>query len=249
MYGAKNLTLTSQRTLVLTGAGISAESGVPTFRGTAGLWKSFRPEDLATPEAFQRDPRLCWEWYAWRRDLVAACRPNPAHLALASWLLRRPGGVLVTQNVDGLHELAAQEVAGAGDPTAALPIRLHGSIFRARCTRCGASGEYRQVINASSIDALPRCQGCTGLLRPDVVWFGEMLPELEITRATLAAAEADLCLVIGTRGAVYPAAGLVHEARRSGARVIVVDPEPTDLDHLADIKLSGKAGEILPGIL
>lgn len=246
---AQSTIQSASRILVLTGAGISAESGVPTFRGPGGLWKSFRAEDLAIPEAFERDPRLCWEWYAWRRNLVAACFPNPAHSALAAWLLQTPGARLVTQNVDGLHEVAARETAGDRDPGPAMPICLHGSIFRTRCTTCDTSIEYRHAVDSSTVDALPHCDGCMGLLRPDVVWFGEMLPRRELRLATEAATVAEVCLVIGTQGSVYPAAGLVHQARAAGARIIVVDPARTELDPIADIRLHGSASEVVPSLL
>jgi NAD-dependent deacetylase len=239
----------ARKTLVLTGAGVSAESGVPTFRGTTGLWRSFPAEELATPEAFQRDPRLCWEWYAWRRDLLHACLPNPAHHALARWLLAGSGRTLVTQNVDGLHEAAAMTAAGAQDPTPAMPVRLHGSIFRVRCPSCATSVDHRDPVDVSSIDALPRCQGCRGILRPDVVWFGEPLPERELALATEAATTADLCLVIGTRGAVYPAAGLVFQAKDQRATVVVIDPAETEFDALADVRMWGSAGELVPQVL
>lgn len=237
------------RVVVLTGAGVSAESGIPTFRGEGGLWKQFRAEDLATPIAFGRDPRLVWEWYAWRRETVRGCRPNPAHLALARWALSRPGVTLVSQNVDDLHERAAQEVSA--DPDAAHraePIRLHGSLFHDRCTRCQHRAESA-AVDATSLEALPHCPECGGLMRPDVVWFGEMLPLRAVEAAFAAAGEAEACLVVGTTGAVYPAAGVVHAAKAAGASVVIVDPGPTELDAIADIRLQGTAGDIVPRIL
>jgi NAD-dependent deacetylase len=236
--------------LVLTGAGISAESGVPTFRGPDGLWQSFRPEQLATPEAFARDPLLVWEWYGWRRERLAACRPNSGHLALAHWMLGRSGVTLVTQNVDGLHEAAAREAAGPlGNPGPALPLRLHGSLFRVRCTACPHRAEWRGPIDTLGREALPRCPDCHALLRPDVVWFGEALPEAELAQAYAAAASAEACLVVGTQGAVYPAAGLAFAAQRAGAHLIVVDPDPTAFDSLADVRIVARAGEVLPEML
>ena len=197
---ARALLSGTQRVVVFTGAGVSAESGIPTFRGPGGLWKSFRPEQLATPDAFARDPRLVWEWYGWRRELLASCRPNLAHVALARWMLQRGGVTLVTQNVDDLHERGALEAAtglaregrlagiaaGSGRlledelPPEALaaaaarvaPIRLHGSIFHVRCTSCRARSAHRAPVDVSSAAALPRCATCGGQLRPDVVWFG-----------------------------------------------------------------------------
>ena len=238
------------RAVVFTGAGVSAESGVPTFRGAGGLWKTFKPEELATPIAFGRDPRLVWEWYAWRREMVARCRPNAAHVALARWMLARAGVTLISQNVDDLHERAAHEVAGDAEAARrAEPVRLHGSLFHDQCTRCTWRGPARGAVSASSVAALPHCPECGGLLRPDVVWFGEMLPVREVERAFAAAAEAEACLVVGTKGAVYPAAGVVHTAKAAGARVVVVDPGPTEYDQVADVRLFGPAGEILPQIL
>ncbi|HXE56571.1 MAG TPA: NAD-dependent deacylase [Gemmatimonadales bacterium] len=239
------------RVLVFTGAGISADSGLPTFRGADGLWRRFRPEELATPDAFRRDPRLVWEWYAWRRERIAACRPNAAHLAVARWMMRRDGVTLVTQNVDGLHEEAARETASetGGDPARAAPIGLHGSIFRLRCTRCPERRDHRGPIDTADERTLPHCGTCGALLRPDVVWFGEPLPEAELSRATRAASGADACLVIGTRGAVHPAAGLVLLARRRGARIAVVDPGETAFDAVADVRLHLRAAQGVPLIL
>jgi NAD-dependent deacetylase len=238
------------RVVVLTGAGVSAESGVPTFRGAGGLWKQFKPEDLATPIAFGRDPRLVWEWYGWRRELLKACRPNPAHLALARWMLARAGVTLITQNVDGLHERAALELASdAATAERAYPIRLHGSLFHDRCTRCNRRVEARDAVDAASVETLPHCAECGGLMRPDVVWFGEMLPVRETQRAFEAAADAEACLVIGTTGAVYPAAGVVHAAKQAGAAVVVVDPGETEYESVADIRLVGAAGAVVPQVL
>jgi NAD-dependent deacetylase len=160
----------------------------------------------------------------------------------------RPQTTLVTQNVDGLHERAASEAAGP-DQGFPQPIALHGSIFRVRCPDCGVTEEHRDPIDATSLDALPHCQRCSALLRPDVVWFGEGLPELEMARATKAAGQAEAALVVGTQGAVQPAAGLVTLAHRSGARIVVVDPGETAFDGIAEVKLAGKAGDLLPQIL
>jgi NAD-dependent deacetylase len=183
-----------RRVVAFTGAGVSAESGIPTFRGPGGLWRSFRAEDLATPEAFARDPKLVWEWYEWRRDLVRAAEPNAAHLAIA----RLTDAVVVTQNVDALHERA-----GSTDI-----IELHGNMFRVRCTR-----EPRTLAMRDPFESIPpRCQ-CGALLRPDIVWFGEMLSPHALERAAEEIAAEDLLLVIGTSGVVYPAAGLVELSR------------------------------------
>ena len=238
------------RVVVFTGAGVSAESGVPTFRGTGGLWKTFKPEDLATPIAFGHDPRLVWEWYGWRRAMVGRCRPNAAHVALARWMLSRPGVTLVSQNVDDLHERAARDVAGDAEAARrAEPVRLHGSLFHDHCTRCTYRAEARELVDATSIATLPHCPECGGLLRPDVVWFGEMLPARAVEVAFAAAAEAEACLVIGTSGAVYPAAGVVHTAKAAGAQVMVVDPGHTEFEGVADVRLIGPAGEIVPTIV
>src|SRR5574342_704349 len=183
----------ARRVLALTGAGISAESGVPTFRGHEGLWRQFRPEDLATPQAFARDPRLVWEWYAWRRERIGDVRPNAGHEALARLEARVPEFLLATQNVDGLH-------ASAGSRRL---IELHGSIWQLRCVGCGLSREERGVLG----ELPPRC-ACGALLRPGVVWFGENLPEDGLLKAFEAARAADVVLVVGTSSLVYPAAAL-----------------------------------------
>ena len=178
--------------------------GSPTFRGKGGLWHSHRPEDLATPEAFHRDPRLVWEWYGWRRELIARSRPNPGHRALAGWTLARARVTLVTQNVDGLHEAAAREVADGRKAAPALPIELHGSLFRVRCTRCPHRAQDRTAVDASDSEALPHCPQCGALLRPDVVWFGESLDAALLDCAFRAAEEAEVCLEVGTSALVQP---------------------------------------------
>lgn len=228
--------------VALTGAGISAESGIPTFRGTDGLWRNYSPERLATPEAFGRDPRLVWEWYDWRRRIIHRALPNPGHVALAELERRKaPEGrgednfTLVTQNVDGLHDRAGSRNI----------VKLHGDIWLVRCVHCGASERNEQV----PLEPLPpRCR-CGGLLRPGVVWFGEQLPETEWQRACLASARAELFLVIGTSAIVYPAAGLAQVARQQGAKLAIINPKATPLDGLADWVLRGPSGEILPRLL
>lgn len=234
--------------LVLTGAGVSAESGVPTFRGPGGLWETHRPEDLATPRAFTRDPRLVWEWYGWRREVVSACRPNPAHRAIARRALAG-GAHVVTQNVDGLHETAAREEAGAEDPGRGLPLELHGSLFRVRCTGCGRRSADRGRIDASSEETLPRCERCGALLRPDVVWFGEGLEPEVLGRAFDLARQADACLVVGTSGLVHPAASLPLTASGAGAPVVEVNLDPTPLSRTAAVSIRAPAGEVLPELL
>ena len=255
MTRARNLLACAARVVVFTGAGVSAESGIPTFRGAGGLWKTYRAEDLATPGAFARDPRTVWEWYGWRHGIVASCRPNPAHLALGRWMLLRDGVTLISQNVDDLHERGAREAAlgllregRPADAARAAPIRLHGSICHTRCPRCAARAPFRGPVDATSEATLPRC-ACGGLLRPDVVWFGESLPEDALRAAFAAAGAAEVCLVVGTAGAVHPAAAVVHETRDAGGKVFVVDPGATAYDGVADVRLRGGAGEIVPALV
>ena len=254
MDHARRLLDSARRILILTGAGVSAESGVPTFRGAGGLWRKHRPEELATPHAFEADPRLVWEWYGWRRERVGACRPNAAHAAIARLTLRNQDAHLVTQNVDGLHELALEEMISealssetAGGPSP--PIRLHGSLFQTRCTRCDHRASDRQPVDATSEASLPRCPICAALLRPDVVWFGEGIDPEILRRAIELAETADVCLVVGTSGLVQPAASLPLLTRESGGVVVEVNTEPTPLTEVAVTSLRGPAGEILPGLL
>ncbi len=225
----------SRSPVALTGAGVSAESGVPTFRGPGGLWKTFKPEELATPEAFDRDPGLVWEWYGWRRSIIASIKPNPAHYALAELERRNPAFTLITQNVDGLHSCAGSRNI----------IELHGSIWRVKCVSCGDSSENRDV----PISIIPRCASCAGVLRPDVVWFGEMLPEGLLGKAFDASGRADFMIVAGTSGAVQPAASLALRAKRGGAYLIEVNPDSTPLTGIMDARLNGKAAELLPRLL
>lgn len=249
LEAGRSLVAAAKRAVVLTGAGISAESGVPTFRGPEGVWRSYRPEELSTPTAFARDPRLVWEWNAWRRDRILRCEPNAAHLALAAWALRRPGVRILTQNVDGLHRVAAIRMAGDRPPTPALPLELHGSIFHARCTHCRIRIEHRDEIDASSEASLPRCRDCGALLRPDTVWYGEPLdPEL-IEQAFDEASRADLCLVIGTSGEVQPTATLPRVTQAHGGAVIEINPEPTPLSAHAEISLRASATAAVPALV
>lgn len=240
----------AERIVVLTGAGVSAESGVPTFRGAGGLWKSRRPEELATPAAFARDPCLVWEWYASRRAFLLECSPNNAHMALAGLAIVHAGTTLVTQNVDGLHHRAADTVAGAdSDPTVAYPLEVHGALHRDLCSGCGRRTPGRVDVDASSAETLPRCEECEGLLRPDVVWFGEAL-DAEVLGASFEAARiADVCLVVGTSAVVYPAASVPEITHHNGGTIIEINPEPTPLTHLATVSLRGHAGELVPAVL
>ena len=249
---ARDLVAGADRIVVLTGAGVSAESGMPTFRGDGGLWKSHRPEELATPGAFARDPRLVWEWYAWRRGIVAGCAPNPAHRALARLALRRPDDVsLVTQNVDGLHHQAARAEARrlGRDPDSAYPLEVHGAIHRDRCSRCGYEDETPEPVDATSEETLPRCPECDALMRPDVVWFGEALDEEVIGAAVDAAGRADLCLVVGTSALVHPAASIPQVTASTGGRIIELNLDPTPLSDRAAVSLRGKAGKLVPAVV
>lgn len=232
---AADLISRARRVAVLTGAGISAESGVPTFRGPSGLWRQFRAEDLATPEAFARDPKLVWEWYDWRRGLVGRAEPNPGHAVLARWGRAFPEFTLITQNVDGLH-------ARAGSPAV---LELHGNIWKTRCTREGGVADNFEIPLRK---IPPVCPRCGALLRPHIVWFGESLDPDVLGRAFDASARCEVMLVVGTSALVQPAASLPLHASAAGAKVIEINPDPTPLTRSADIALPGKAGEILPRI-
>ena len=247
---ARQLVRDATRVVVLTGAGVSAESGVPTFRGAGGLWRSYRPEELATPGAFARDPRLVWEWYGWRRSLVAQCDPNPAHLALARLALGdRATTTLVTQNVDGLHHRAAHEIADGEDAHRAFPLEVHGAIHRDRCSACGRLSAGVDRLDTSTVEALPHCDECGGLLRPDVVWFGEALDPEVIGAAFRAAADAELCLVVGTSALVHPAASVPEVTLESGGAVVEINLEPTPLTGRVAVTLLGEAGKLVPAVL
>ena len=225
----------AKRIVVLTGSGISAESGVPTFReARTGLWERFDPQELATPEAFARDPRLVWEWYEWRRELVTSARPNPGHEALAELERKAPSFTLVTQNVDGLHQRVGSEKV----------LELHGNILRTLCSVEGVPVEdYEPGARP------PPCPNCGSPLRPDVVWFGEMLPAGALEAASEAARGCDLFLSIGTSSLVYPAAALPYEALESGATLVEINPDQTPLTRHADFVLAGAAGEVLPDLV
>lgn len=226
----------AQSVAVLTGSGISAESGVPTFRGAqTGLWARYDPMDLATPEAFARDPRLVWEWYAWRRGLVEGAAPNSGHEALAELEHHVPEFVLITQNVDGLHQRAGSQRI----------IELHGNIMRSKCSLEAVILEPGE----DDTDVPPSCPRCGASLRPDVVWFGEMLPQETLEEAFEAAQGCDLFLSIGTSSLVQPAASLPFEALYGGAAVVEVNPDETPLTPHAEYALRGRAGEVLPALV
>ncbi|NNF28339.1 MAG: NAD-dependent protein deacylase [Gemmatimonadetes bacterium] len=259
------------RLLAFTGAGISAESGVPTFRGPEGMWNDQRPEDLATPQAFRRDPKTVWEWYSWRRRRVAGCDPNEAHLTLARWALA--GGLrVVTQNVDGLHDRALDLVrlkerdphhwtpgaAGRASGTSTAPsprearpaepepVRLHGSLFRTRCTGCSAEEAYPIDQETGTI---PRCPTCHAALRPAVVWFGEGLASTDIERSLQWAREAAVTLSIGTSALVYPAAQIPFTTLAMGGIVIEINPVATPLTEHADFHVCAPATAAVPAVL
>lgn len=227
----------ARRITVLTGAGVSAPSGIPTFRGPQGLWRSHRPEDLATPQAFGRDPQLVWEWYAWRRKHIASCEPNAGHVALARWSQVLPCFTLITQNVDGLHERAG--TSGV--------LRFHGSIWHLRCwDRCGIEPWRDDRVPLPELP--PRCPACGGLARPDVVWFGEPIDHRVLDQCQ-AALDCDLFIVAGTSSVVYPAAGLLDVAAARGAFTVEINPEATDASSRVNLSWRGPAEQVLPLLL
>ncbi len=226
------------RITVMTGAGVSAASGVPTFRGPGGLWKNYAPEKLATPEAFRRDPKLVWEWYNWRRERIAQCPPNAAHTVLATWSRRYAQFTLITQNVDGLHEKSGT----------ANVVRFHGSIWEVLCWQGCPSSPGRwwdETVPLAEIP--PLCPYCRGLLRPGVVWFGEGIDPV-VLEQSIAATSCDVFLTVGTSAVVYPAAGLVLEARDQGAFTVEINPEITPGSRVVDLSIQQPAEEALPAI-
>lgn len=245
---AAKLLASKQRICILTGAGISAESGIPTFRDKqTGLWQNYRAEDLATLDAFARNPKLVWSWYQWRRKLVADKTPNPAHNALAQWQQRAKSNhqqlTLITQNVDDLHEQAGSTVT-----------HLHGNLWRNRCSQCQTpyqdnSDQLNGSKEALNFDeALLICQHCEGYIRPDIVWFGESLPVQAWQTAEEAATHCEVFISIGTSSLVYPTAGLAQLAKQNGAKVIEINPNPTP-NTVVDITLAEKAGAVMPVLL
>ncbi len=225
-----------ERVSVLTGAGASQESGLRTFRDAqTGLWAQYKPTDLASPEAFARDPKLVWDWYAWRREAIKGVRPNAGHYALVEMEKRFNEFTLITQNVDGLHRMAGSKNT----------LELHGNILRVRCSECGT---FTETWGDDS-ESVPRCGKCGGLLRPDVVWFGESLPRVELEAAVNASRSCQIFFSIGTSGVVHPAAALAHAARNRGAIVVEINAEPTPLTPKTDFAFHGKSGEILPELV
>jgi len=220
---------------VLTGAGVSAESGVPTFRGGGGapVWRGLPAEKIATPEMLRADPVTFWQWYAYRREVIERAEPNPAHRAIAAWERHFERLTVITQNVDGLHQRAGSRNV----------LEVHGSLWRVRCTHCGVRREDRRVPLP---EIPPRCPACGGILRPDVVLFGEAVPEEIFSQAVAATATCDLLLVVGTSAVVFPTATLPVLAKHNRAFVIEVNPEVTPVTEIADVTLLGRAGEILP---
>ena len=223
----------ARRLTVLTGAGVSAASGVPTFRGAGGLWRNHQAQQLATPEAFARDPQLVWEWYAWRRQVISECSPNAAHEVIAGWS-DRPGFTLITQNVDGLHERAGTRNV----------VRYHGSIWTLKCwNNCGVTDWDDASVPFPVLP--PRCPACGALARPGVVWFGEAIPP-DAAQAAQQATACDLFLSVGTSSVVYPAAGLIAAAKARGAFTIEVNPEATGAR--VDLAIAAPAETVLPRI-
>ncbi|MCC7117275.1 MAG: NAD-dependent deacylase [Anaerolineales bacterium] len=225
-----------ERAAVLTGAGVSQESGLRTFRDSQeGLWAKYEPTDLATPEAFARDPKLVWDWYAWRSEAIKGARPNRGHYALAEMEAAIPNFSLITQNVDGLHRFAGSRNV----------LELHGNIQRVRCSVCGEFAENWD----EEAEVTPACSKCGGLLRPHVVWFGEPLPEAILTAALVAVKECQVFFSIGTSGVVQPAASLARAAQTHGAIVVEINAESTPLTLQADYFFQGKSGEVLPDLV
>jgi len=225
----------ADKVVTSTGSGISAESGVPTFRGKDGLWKTYRAEELATPMAFEHNPNLVWEWYDWRRQLMAAKEPNAGHQILAEWEDSFPSFSLITQNIDGLH-------AKAGSHNI---LELHGNIWKLRCTQ---EGTLTDNHDAPLKKIPPLCPDCGSLLRPHVVWFGESLDMGILRQSTQLSSDCDIMFVVGTSALVQPAASLPLAALEAGAKLVEINPEPTPLTPYANFSFRGKAGEVLPQI-
>ena len=218
---------------VMTGAGVSAESGIPTFRGAGGLWKNHKPEQLATPQAFAKDPELVWEWYHWRRQVVRSAEPNPGHEAIAALEGKVDNFTLVTQNVDGLHRRAGNDNI----------LELHGTVHRARCSACPSS------MDLADEEGVITCDSCGDLMRPAVIWFGESLDMATLESAYVACASADYLIVAGTSSVVQPAASLAYASLERGGYVLEVNMDPTPLTGTATSTILGKTGEVLPELV
>jgi NAD-dependent deacetylase len=218
---------------VLTGAGISAESGIPTFREEQGLWGQFRPEDVATPQAFWKDPQFVWEWYDWRRQRIKDAKPNPGHYALTELEKQKSKFTLITQNIDGLHQIAGSRKI----------VEMHGNIWQIRCTQCSS---VEQNYDVPLKELPPKCKKCGAIGRPNVVWFGEIIPMALIDKALIALEECEVMLIVGTSGVVEPAASMGLVAKQTGKIVIEVNLGPTPNSTLYDLTITGKSGEILP---
>ncbi len=230
--------LKSRLVVVFTGAGISAESGIPTFRDAGGLWEGYDPMKVASPEGFYENPELVWRFYHERRKKAREVRPNPGHTALAELENILPELYIITQNIDNLHQRAGSKNV----------IEIHGNLFSIKCTNC----PYKTKINwekEDNIDGVPKCPECGAILRPDVVWFGEMLPEGELSRAMELSRRCDVFFSIGTSAAAYPAAGLIWDAKDGGAFLVEINPNRTEVSGIVDVRLEEKSGVVLPEIL
>ncbi len=234
----KNRLKNADKIVFLTGAGISAESGIPTFRGENGLWKNFRPEELANFNAFIKNPDLVWEWYQYRRDIVRKAKPNSAHLAITGFQKLFKDVTVITQNVDNLHTRAGNENV----------LELHGNIEKNYCIDCKQRYDFTDF--SENKKGVPRCKKCGGIIRPDVVWFGESLPQDIFRKAENKTMQSEIFFVVGTSAVVYPAAGLAYLAKDYGSYVVEINIDTTDFSYsVADEVLLGKAGEVLPKIL
>ena len=233
ILNAKEIIENSKNITVLTGAGISAESGIPTFRGSDGMWKNLNPQDIATPEAYRNDPKLVWEWYDWRRRIIDKAAPNHGHLALAEIERQKDKFTLITQNIDGLHQVAGSQNI----------IELHGNIWETRCEQCGFISKNYEV----PLPQLPpKCSKCSENARPNVVWFGEIIPMELIDAALLSIEEADLMMIIGTSGVVEPAASMGLLAKQSDKKVLEINLDETPNTSIYDISIQAKSGAVLP---
>ncbi len=224
----------AEKIVFFTGAGISAESGIPTFRGEDGIWNKLSPEELANFNAFMRNPKLVWEWYQYRKNIIHNSKPNAGHYAMVEFEKYFPSVTVITQNVDNLHKRAGSKIV----------YELHGNIERNFCIKC----KKRYDTELEFLDGIPKCD-CGGMIRPDVVWFGEYLPADQLKNSELATISSDVFFVVGTSAVVYPAAGLVYTARQYGSFIVEVNTETTEVSKICDVNFQGKAGEILPRIL